>query len=131
LLVFFHRLLISVGGVEVLRFSTQEPTLSRAIHYSTGRLLTPYISYLKAPETKKKLVVTLDNLINDQYTGVFEVDISFKIYNGESKEVADEIYPISQSNDSYPFFRIGDNNVDATVTLPILSRLVILSSNST
>ncbi|KAH7424238.1 hypothetical protein KP509_12G096500 [Ceratopteris richardii] len=64
------------GGVEFLRTCTAEPT-SQGIVWEVKKDVTKYSSVLAKPQP---LVVELGNLVNDKYTGVFDIDIQLDFF---------------------------------------------------
>ncbi|XP_058211158.1 peptide-N4-(N-acetyl-beta-glucosaminyl)asparagine amidase A-like [Rhododendron vialii] len=109
-----------LGGVELLRSCTAEPTAS-GIVWTVKKDITRYYSLLMNNQT---LAVFLGNLVNDVYTGVYHAKITIHFYPAEVNSgnsvsgygsSADLIIPISQnipSNDGL-WFRIG-NSADTT-----------------
>ncbi|KAI8557873.1 hypothetical protein RHMOL_Rhmol04G0044600 [Rhododendron molle] len=109
-----------LGGVELLRSCTAEPTAS-GIVWTVKKDITRYYSLLMNNQT---LAVFLGNLVNAVYTGVYHVKITVHFYPAEVNSgnsvrgygsSADLILPISQnipSNDGL-WFRIG-NSADTT-----------------
>lgn len=60
-----------------------------------------------------KLVMALDNLVNDKYTGVFNVTLTAHVKYEKTvtahlvvENIADKIIPISASDSSYGYFTI-------------------------
>ncbi|KAH7843696.1 hypothetical protein Vadar_019708 [Vaccinium darrowii] len=108
-----------LGGVELLRSCTAEPTASGII-WTVKKDITRYYSLLMNNQT---LAVFLGNLVNDIYTGVYHVNLTVHFYPSEVNSgnsvfgygsLADLILPISQNvlmNDGL-WFRI-DNSDDA------------------
>ncbi|KAJ3224730.1 hypothetical protein HK099_007979 [Clydaea vesicula] len=140
---------IWIGGLEILRTSTQEPG-GRDIYYKFEVDLTRYINFLKL-KPKKKLVMALDNLVDKTYTGIFNITLTAVVYysnketkkdsffnlnnennipqilkpSGEEsvsiKDIPDLIFPLSNSDDNYGYFALR-NNSKVTVSLPHLPK---------
>ncbi|XVF78815.1 hypothetical protein PTKIN_Ptkin14bG0167200 [Pterospermum kingtungense] len=71
-----------LGGVELLRSCTAEPT-SNGIVWSVEKDITRYYSLLLKKETQT-LAVFLGNIVNEVYTGVYHVSLTFHFYPAES-----------------------------------------------
>lgn len=91
-----------LGGVEVFRTCTAEPT-AQGIEWSVEKDVTPFASVFKAPQL---LAVMLANVVNEKYTGLFNVTLSAHYYSvGEAEHsresyggVADLILPFAESS---------------------------------
>ncbi|CAI5475224.1 unnamed protein product [Closterium sp. Yama58-4] len=75
---FDRRMVIFFGGFEVSRSITAEP-LGTEIHYSFERDVTKYAPMLKTAST---VYVILENVVDSEYTGIFNVTISLTTYQG-------------------------------------------------
>uniref|UniRef100_A0A5K0Z7V3 Peptide N-acetyl-beta-D-glucosaminyl asparaginase amidase A N-terminal domain-containing protein n=1 Tax=Nymphaea colorata TaxID=210225 RepID=A0A5K0Z7V3_9MAGN len=107
-----------LGGVEILRSCTAEPRAT-GIYWKVEKDITKFSSLLKQNQT---LSVYLGNLVNDVYTGIYHVNLSFHFYpkQGGRKpsapasifdSPADLILPISRPpplNDGY-WFIVGNS----------------------
>ncbi|KAK1405080.1 Peptide-N4-(N-acetyl-beta-glucosaminyl)asparagine amidase A [Heracleum sosnowskyi] len=91
-----------LGGVELLRSCTAEPS-ANGIVWTVKKDVTRYYSLLMTNQT---LAVYLGNLVNDVYTGVYHVELSFHYYPAEKHmsnighghgSNADLILPISRN----------------------------------
>ncbi|XP_057766425.1 peptide-N4-(N-acetyl-beta-glucosaminyl)asparagine amidase A [Salvia miltiorrhiza] len=86
-----------IGGVEVLRSCTAEPTAT-GIVWTVKKDITRYSSLLTTNQT---LAVFLGNIVDSTYTGVYHVNISLHFYPAEtgaaSGSGADLILPISRN----------------------------------
>ncbi|KAL5576906.1 hypothetical protein UlMin_018605 [Ulmus minor] len=91
-----------LGGVEILRSCTAEPRAT-GIVWSVEKDITRYYSLLLKNQT---LTVYLGNIVDDTYTGEYQVDITFHFYpaqeNSDNVEFgyyswADLILPISRN----------------------------------
>ncbi|XVF78839.1 hypothetical protein PTKIN_Ptkin14bG0169500 [Pterospermum kingtungense] len=71
-----------LGGVELLRSCTAEPT-ANGIVWSVEKDITRYHSLLLKKETQT-LAVFLGNIVNEIYTGVYHVNLTFHFYPAES-----------------------------------------------
>jgi hypothetical protein len=88
-----------IGGLEVLRTSTQEPN-HQGIYYRVRKPLSQYKPHLLETASSLKIVMALDNLVNDKYTGVFNVTLTMHMsFNSSSttssSDHPDKIIPIS------------------------------------
>lgn len=95
-------------GVELLRFTTQEPSGSRETFWSVEKDITKVANLLKANQS---LVLALDNLVNDVYTGIFNTSLYIDFYkdkssssNSETENPADIVIPLSASTTTYGWF---------------------------
>lgn len=79
-----------LDGAELLRTSTAEPT-DDGIFWTVTKDVTRYSSILVNENIS--LSVMLQNLVNDIYTGVYQVNISFLYYNVKKMDVS-----LSKSN---------------------------------
>ncbi|XP_042503945.1 peptide-N4-(N-acetyl-beta-glucosaminyl)asparagine amidase A-like [Macadamia integrifolia] len=70
---------IWLGGVEILRSCSAEPR-ANGIVWTVEKDITRYLSLLKNPQT---LAVYLGNLIDQTYTGIYHVNITFHFYPAE------------------------------------------------
>ncbi|KAL1537698.1 peptide-N4-(N-acetyl-beta-glucosaminyl)asparagine amidase A-like [Salvia divinorum] len=84
-----------IGGAEVLRSCTAEPTAA-GIVWTVKKDVTRYSSLLSTDQT---LAVYLGNLVDSTYTGVYHVNISLHFYPAEktASTAADLILPISRN----------------------------------
>ncbi|KAK1270027.1 hypothetical protein QJS04_geneDACA006020 [Acorus gramineus] len=112
-----------LGGVELLRTSTAEPTES-GVRWTVRKDVTRYASLFR-PNTgpPANLSVMLENIVNDVYTGVYSVNVSLVLYEDEKSrvsEAADLVIPISESDgDGGSWFRISGSETRAkAVELP-------------
>ncbi|KAJ1262760.1 hypothetical protein BS78_09G134700 [Paspalum vaginatum] len=67
-----------LDGAELLRTTTAEPTPD-GVRWTVRRDVTRYSALLQSPPGGV-LSVMLENLVNDQYTGVYNVSVSFEFY---------------------------------------------------
>ncbi|KAK9168058.1 hypothetical protein Syun_000198 [Stephania yunnanensis] len=75
-----------LGGVEILRTSTAEPTES-GIFWKVRKDVTRYASVLRKSDLA--LSVMLENVVDDVYTGVYHVNVSLLYYQGRNDQVHD------------------------------------------
>jgi hypothetical protein len=98
-----------MGGVELWRYTTQEPS---------GNAFTTYwkaekdvSKYLNLFRQENDVVLALDNVVDDTYTGIFNVTVTLNFYrNSEEFEVADVIMPLSASKSSYGWYTLPIGN---------------------
>ncbi|VVT48486.1 uncharacterized protein SAPINGB_P001803 [Magnusiomyces paraingens] len=69
---------IYLNGAEIWRTSTSEPAGSD-IYFTYTKDVSRYVSLFKIPDAP--IVMDLGNIVNDQYTGPFNVQITAKYYN--------------------------------------------------
>ncbi|KAF8719851.1 hypothetical protein HU200_024610 [Digitaria exilis] len=119
-----------LDGAELLRTTTAEPTPD-GIRWTVRKDVTRHSSLLRYP-TGGVLSVMLENLVNDQYTGIYNVSVSLEFHGAPTLTLpesyfqpADLILPISEatSNSSGFWFRI-QNSTDSR------SKLVTIPSNT-
>ncbi|RCV17845.1 hypothetical protein SETIT_3G252500v2 [Setaria italica] len=71
-----------LDGAELLRTTTAEPTPD-GVRWTVRKDVTRHSALLRSP-TGGVLSVMLENLVNDQYTGVYNVSISFEFHGAPS-----------------------------------------------
>ncbi|KAJ0045594.1 hypothetical protein Pint_04740 [Pistacia integerrima] len=101
-----------LGGVELLRGCTAEPTAS-GIVWSVNKDITRYQSLLVRNQTQT-FAVHLGNVVDNTYTGVYHVNITINFYPAEEKLNSTE------NNSDNPASRFGAN---ADLILPISQNL--------
>ncbi|EXC43064.1 hypothetical protein L484_000489 [Morus notabilis] len=89
-----------LGGVELLRSCTAEPT-SSGIVWSVEKDVTRYYSLLMKNQTQT-FAVYLGNVVDSTYTGVYHVNLSLHYYPAEENNLnhhswADLVLPISRN----------------------------------
>ncbi|CAI5963183.1 unnamed protein product [Closterium sp. NIES-64] len=101
---FDRRMVIFFGGFEVSRSITAEP-LGTEIHYSFERDVTNYAPMLKTAST---VYVILENVVDGEYTGIFNVTIALTAYKGTPPSTPPSLllpfsttYPSSSSSSPY------------------------------
>jgi hypothetical protein len=84
-----------LGGAEIFRTSTPEPDAA-GITWHADADLTRFIPLLRSPQP---LVVDLGNLVNDTYTGVYHITMTFTYYETTraypAAHTADDVIPVS------------------------------------
>nr|BFF00514.1 hypothetical protein GCM10020241_21890 [Streptoalloteichus tenebrarius] len=73
-----------IGGAEVLRTSTPEPDPS-GITWHFDRDITPFAPLLREPQP---LVVDLGNIVNDTYTGAYDIEVTITYYGVDERHPA-------------------------------------------
>ncbi|GJM88489.1 hypothetical protein PR202_ga04560 [Eleusine coracana subsp. coracana] len=97
-----------LDGVELLRTTTAEP-VPGGVRWTVRRDVTRYASLLRAPPSGV-LSVMLENLVNDEFTGVYNVSVSFE-FHGAPAYLSDAAGSGSASSSS-------SATATATPTLP-------------
>ncbi|KAI1773420.1 hypothetical protein F4818DRAFT_449179 [Hypoxylon cercidicola] len=119
----FDRLaLMYFGDTEVWRTSTAEPTLPPGIRWTFLKDMTEYLYFWKSPQ---KLIFDLGNLIDDKYTGSFNITLTATFFTAnvetDTAPPADLIIPISarkrEVNEASQFMLPADNATN-TISLP-------------
>ncbi|WP_171170580.1 peptide-N4-asparagine amidase [Streptomyces sp. I05A-00742] len=72
---------LRVGGVEVLRTSTPEPS-PEGIAWNVEKDVTRYAATLRSPQPVEMLI---GNLVNETYTGVIKVKVTLTFYAAEGR----------------------------------------------
>ncbi|KAG6436609.1 hypothetical protein SASPL_101510 [Salvia splendens] len=111
-----------LAGAELLRTSTPEPT-PHGISWTFRKDITRYSSLLR--RSNLTLSVMLENIVDDTYTGIFHVNITFLFYNIRKTPLssrrptasleldqipADFIIPVSAGGEEGFWFRIQSEN---------------------
>ncbi|RWR86468.1 peptide-N4-N-acetyl-beta-glucosaminylasparagine amidase A-like protein isoform X2 [Cinnamomum micranthum f. kanehirae] len=112
---------IWVGGVEILRSCTAEPT-SSGIVWTVEKDITRYSSLLRHPQT---VTVYLGNLVDKTYTGIYHVNLTFHFYP------AQETHHVSRSNLGSGFGLPADLILPISRNPPLNDGLWFLIENST
>ncbi|KAL2609187.1 hypothetical protein R1flu_027760 [Riccia fluitans] len=76
-----------LGGVEILRTCTAEPT-KKGIIWEVEKDVTRYSSLWKKPQ---ELVVAMGNVVDDTYTGIINVTVSVEFYNDDDDVAVDSV----------------------------------------
>lgn len=79
-----------IDGVELLRTSTAQPT-EDGIFWSVRKDVTRYSSIITKPNLT--LAMMLENIVNDEFTGVYHVNISILFYSDKVARVPLSIIP--------------------------------------
>ncbi|XP_073124846.1 peptide-N4-(N-acetyl-beta-glucosaminyl)asparagine amidase A-like [Henckelia pumila] len=112
-----------ISGAEILRTSTVEPT-DNGVFWSVSKDVTRYSFLLH--QSNLTLSVMLENIVNDVFTGVYKVNLTFLYYdikgNGASN-VALSLFPSIQKstplNLNYTISSLDLNESPADLILPI------------
>lgn len=81
-----------LSGAELLRTSTPEPT-PEGVFWKVRKDVTKYSSILR--QSNLTLSVMLENIVNDVYTGVYRVNLTFLYYNVSVNGTNTANYPLS------------------------------------
>ncbi|OMO50039.1 Peptide-N4-(N-acetyl-beta-glucosaminyl)asparagine amidase A [Corchorus capsularis] len=88
---------IWLDGAEILRTSTAEPTES-GIYWRVRKDITRYSSILSKPQVN--VTMMLENVVNDVYTGVYHVHVSFLYYKENVRPYEVKIPSIISPNEN-------------------------------
>ena len=118
-----------IGGVEVWRTCTAEPTLS-GIHFTYSKDVTAFASLLNEPQP---IVVDIDNYIIGPYNGSFNATLSITFFNTSTslrrrEHAADEILSISKVGQGVPnsLYSLPDDAAAVFLTIPANTTRIIL-----
>ncbi|XP_010279139.1 PREDICTED: peptide-N4-(N-acetyl-beta-glucosaminyl)asparagine amidase A-like [Nelumbo nucifera] len=113
-----------LGGVELLRSCTAEPR-GTGIVWSVKKDITRYSSLLKNPQT---LAVHLANIVDQTYTGVYHVNITFHFWPAEERP---RFQKPNWASSVYGFGFPADLILPISRNLPLNDGLWFLVQNST
>ncbi|SEM28189.1 peptide-N4-asparagine amidase [Streptacidiphilus jiangxiensis] len=108
-----------IGGAEVLRTSTPEPT-AQGISWSLQKDVTEFIPLLRQTQP---IAVSLGNVVNSTYTGVYHMKLTLTYYQADHRHpaahTADQVVPLSASTTDagWTYLNPGQSS-SRTVTLP-------------
>ncbi|KAI3875529.1 hypothetical protein MKX03_027726 [Papaver bracteatum] len=80
-----------LAGVEILRTSTAEPNPS-GIYWKVRKDVTRYSSLFN--QSNLTLSVMLENLVNDEFTGIYHVNVSLLYYQDQDLNPVEPIEPL-------------------------------------
>ena len=104
-----------MGGSPLLRYTNPEPSGSPITSWTVQKDVTEYSEIFKS---KQKVVVSLDNVVNDLYTGIFNITVTLDFYHGaKPPEAADKIIPLSKCDDYYGWFTLPEESSSTPITL--------------
>jgi peptide N-acetyl-beta-D-glucosaminyl asparaginase amidase A len=109
-----------IGGTEIFHFTTSEPP-GPQITWHAEKDVTEYASTLA---TAQPFTISLGNVVNSQYTGIYTVTATLTYYGTSTKWPAavtpDLVAPISNGGSSPPWFTLNtpSNQASATLNLP-------------
>ncbi|MBW5485385.1 peptide-N4-asparagine amidase A [Streptomyces bambusae] len=94
---------LSVGGVEILRTSTPQPSPD-GIEWSVEKDVTRYADTLRREQPVEMLI---GNVVNDTYTGVIDVKVTLTFYAAEGRtrpaqELPDRVLPLTSDTVTTP-----------------------------
>ncbi|KAJ5748073.1 uncharacterized protein N7511_009769, partial [Penicillium nucicola] len=118
--------LMYLGDNEVFRTSTAEPT-TNGIVWTYIKEMSQYNSLWKTPQ---KLIFDLGNIINDVYTGSFNVTLTAHFSYGQAARTADIILPISSqksASDSSSAFSVPTDNTTVMFKIPAAASRAVVS----
>lgn len=108
-----------IGGAEVLRTSTPEPT-KQGISWSLEKDVSEFIPLLQQTQP---IAVSLGNVVNSTYTGVYHMKLTLTYYQADNRykpaHTADQVVPLSASttDTGWSYLNPGQSS-SKTVTLP-------------
>jgi hypothetical protein len=127
-----------LGDIEVFRTSTAEPTQHPGIFWNYAKDMTTYSSLWS---TDQKIIFDLGNLINEKYTGEFNVSLTAYFFqddiDNDRKEggpPADLIIPLSAKKSSFnqpSAFIVPEEKAETGVKLPPNTRRAVLTVAAT
>ena len=108
-----------IGGAEVLRTSTPEPTPA-GISWHLEKDVSSFIPLLR---TSQPLAVSLGNVVNATYTGVYHMTLTLTYYQADRRypaaRTADQVLPLSSDPTGAGWYTLGPGqSATRTVTLP-------------
>jgi hypothetical protein len=115
-----------LGDNEVFRTSTAEPT-ANGIVWTYIKEMSQYNSLWHAPQ---KLIFDLGNIINDVYTGSFNVTLTAHFSYRQTVRTADIILPISakkSASNSPSAFQIPTDNTTVMLEIPAAASRAVVS----
>ncbi|MFJ3307596.1 peptide-N4-asparagine amidase [Streptomyces sp. NPDC086549] len=86
---------LHVGGVEVFRTSTPEPSPD-GIEWSVEKDVTRYSDTFRRPQDVEMLI---GNVVDDTYTGVIDVKVTLTFYTGRSATAPDRVLTLTDTAD--------------------------------
>ena len=94
-----------IGGLELLRFTTAEPSGSPQTHWSVQKQVVSSSPLLRSIQP---VVINLDNIVDQTYTGIFNVSVKLDFYRSDHKlaDVPDLIFPVSASTTTSSWFTL-------------------------
>ncbi|KAJ6079906.1 hypothetical protein N7467_009659 [Penicillium canescens] len=119
--------LMYLGDNEVFRTSTAEPT-ANGIVWTYIKEMSQYYSLWHAPQ---KLIFDLGNIINDVYTGSFNVTLTAHFSYRQTVRTADIILPISakkSASNSPSAFQIPTDNTTVMLEFRLRHRVLLYRS---
>lgn len=121
----FDRLIgVWIGGVEVLRSTTPEPSPA-GIKWHVEKEVSQYAPILTEPQT---VVVDLGNVVNSTFTGIFHTSLDLTFYTtGAGNPPAghpDQVIPISTGSQGAAWFFLTNPSQAASKTLNLPTNLI-------
>lgn len=109
---------VFIGGAEVFRTSTPEPDPD-GIHWTVEKDITPFSPLLHSDQP---LEVRLDNVVNDTYTGIYDMTLTLTYYETDrthpAPHTADEVVPLSETATGDAYTLDAGASASKQVTLP-------------
>jgi hypothetical protein len=121
----FDRLIgVWIGGVEVLRSTTPEPSPA-GIKWHVEKEVSQYAPILTQPQT---VVVDLGNVVNDTYTGTFHTSLDVTFFRSDAGHPPaahpDQVIPVSTGSQSAAWFFLTNPSQAAGKTLSLPTNLI-------
>ncbi|KAE8689619.1 Ankyrin repeat family protein, putative isoform 1 [Hibiscus syriacus] len=109
---------IWLDGAEIFRTSTAEPTES-GIFWKVRKDISRYYSLLSKPEIN--VTMMLENVVNDVYTGVYDILVSFLFYKEDIVPNDDRVPSITLPNKKLGTAELGLFKTPPDLIIPISS----------
>jgi hypothetical protein len=113
-----------VGGVEILRTSTPEPTHVNDTTWHVAKDVTEYASVFAQPQP---LVAQVPNVVNGTYTSSIKITATLTFYATSAQYPAaahpDQVLPISATPTGEGWYFLGDPSAHASATFTLPTNL--------
>ncbi|KAI8900295.1 peptide N-acetyl-beta-D-glucosaminyl asparaginase amidase A-domain-containing protein [Globomyces pollinis-pini] len=110
------------GGAELIRLTTQEPSGTPLTKWTFEKDVTTYANLFTKDQS---VVLAIDNLVDNVYTGIFDVKVTVDFYALDKKSkaspnAADIIIPLSKSSQAHAWFSLPNGGSPIYSELPKL-----------
>ncbi|KAM0000414.1 putative peptide-N(4)-(N-acetyl-beta-glucosaminyl)asparagine amidase [Helianthus debilis subsp. tardiflorus] len=103
-----------LDGVELLRTSTAQPT-EAGIFWKVRKDVSRYSSVIS--QSNVKLTVMLENIVNKEFTGVYDVNISLHFYSSSVRVPLSLVSGIHTSSSSRKLVSVKNNEIGGKVNV--------------